>query len=61
MFRVTDTDAEQEPARVLVLDAVIRLGDKLGRGCPHVDDAGGHLKCLGGVQQRFDVFEIAWR
>ena len=28
---MTDTDAEQEPARVGVLDAVIRLGDLFGR------------------------------
>ncbi len=58
---MTDPDAEQEPARVLVLDAVIRLGDLLGGRSPDVDDPGGHLQCLGGLQQRLDVLEIACR
>ena len=39
-----DADTQQEAARVGLVDAVERLGHRLGGRRPDVDDAGGHLQ-----------------
>ncbi len=56
---MADADAEQEPARIGVLDAVVCLGDLVGRRRPHVDDSGGDLQRLGLLQDGLDVVQIA--
>ena len=39
-----DADAQQESARVGLVDPVERLGHRLGGRRPDVDDAGGNLQ-----------------
>ena len=56
---MADADAEQKPAGIRVLDAVIGLRDLVGRRRPDVDDAGGHLQRLGAFEYRLDVVQVA--
>ncbi len=59
VLRMPDADAEQKPAGISVLDAVVGLGHLVRRRGPHVDDAGGDLKRLGALEYRLDIVQVA--
>src|ERR1700723_3330255 len=59
---MADPDAEHEAARVGVVDAVERLGDRLGGRRPDVDDPGSHLDRGGRLQKWLDEGQFGgWR